>query len=210
MTTDYDAIRRTLSLDPTLKHAITFAPGIRILRQDPWEALCCFIISQNNNIKRIKGIVQRLCSCPWRADSFQRLLFLSFPSAISCCHIGGTGATALRLSCQIPAGCCPACQQRTGAAGCHSADAAGAGARPSDADCRRRSQGRRLCFALRIPSAGVLPDGCLDEAGVCRTLSQRLPDCAQDFIGIAQQYLFHYVRCCPQILEAPEKEAALV
>lgn len=37
-----------------------------------------------------------------------------------------------------------------------------------------------------------------------------LPDCAQDFIGIAQQYLFHYVRCCPQILEAPEKEAALV
>ena len=63
LTTDYDAIRRTLSLDPTLKHAITFAPGIRILRQDPWEALCCFIISQNNNIKRIKGIVQRLCSC---------------------------------------------------------------------------------------------------------------------------------------------------
>ena len=37
-----------------------------------------------------------------------------------------------------------------------------------------------------------------------------LPDCAQDFIGIAQQYLFHYARCCPQILEAPEKEAALV
>ena len=32
-----------------------------------------------------------------------------------------------------------------------------------------------------------------------------LPDCAQDFIGIAQQYLFHYVRRCPQILEAPEK-----
>lgn len=35
--------------------------GIRILRQEPWEALCSFIISQNNNIPRIKGIVSRLC-----------------------------------------------------------------------------------------------------------------------------------------------------
>lgn len=35
--------------------------GIRILRQDPWEALCSFIISQNNNIPRIKGIISRLC-----------------------------------------------------------------------------------------------------------------------------------------------------
>ncbi len=59
---DYDAIRRELSaLDPTLAKAAAFAPGIRILNQDPWEALCCFILSQNNNIPRIKGIVERLC-----------------------------------------------------------------------------------------------------------------------------------------------------
>ncbi len=32
-----------------------------------------------------------------------------------------------------------------------------------------------------------------------------LPDCAQDFIGIAQQYLFHYVRCCPQIFGSSRK-----
>lgn len=60
--TDYTAIRTELShLHPTLKKAIQYAPGIRILRQEPWEALCCFILSQNNNITRIKGIVQRLC-----------------------------------------------------------------------------------------------------------------------------------------------------
>lgn len=35
--------------------------GIRILKQEPWEALCSFIISQNNNIPRIKGIIERLC-----------------------------------------------------------------------------------------------------------------------------------------------------
>lgn len=37
------------------------ASGIRILRQDHWEALCSFIISQNNNIPRIKKIVDGLC-----------------------------------------------------------------------------------------------------------------------------------------------------
>ena len=59
---DYGKIRNDISkLHPVLKEASAYAPGIRILRQDPWEALCTFIISQNNNIKRIKGIVERLC-----------------------------------------------------------------------------------------------------------------------------------------------------
>ena len=48
-------------MDPILEQAAQYAPGIRILQQEPWEALCCFIISQNNNISRIKGIVARLC-----------------------------------------------------------------------------------------------------------------------------------------------------
>ncbi len=43
-----------------LKEAATFSRGIRILRQEPWETLCSFIISQNNNIPRIKGIIDRL------------------------------------------------------------------------------------------------------------------------------------------------------
>ena len=59
---DYKSIKDDLSeLDPILCTAAQYAPGIRILQQDPWEALCCFIISQNNNIPRIKGIVSRLC-----------------------------------------------------------------------------------------------------------------------------------------------------
>ncbi len=36
-------------------------PGIRILKQNEWEAICSFIISANNNIPRIKGIIERLC-----------------------------------------------------------------------------------------------------------------------------------------------------
>ena len=59
--TDYSAIIERLSEDETLAKACRFAPGIRILRQDAWEALCSFIISQNNNIPRIKKIVTSLC-----------------------------------------------------------------------------------------------------------------------------------------------------
>lgn len=58
---DYDTINKILADDPTLKKAIEYAGGIRILRQPAWETLCSFIISQNNNIKRISGIIERLC-----------------------------------------------------------------------------------------------------------------------------------------------------
>jgi len=60
--TDYKKSREVLSaLHPALKEAAEFAGGIRILKQEPFEALCSFIISQNNNIPRIKGIIERLC-----------------------------------------------------------------------------------------------------------------------------------------------------
>lgn len=58
--TDYQAIIHSIKT-PLLKTASQFGFGIHILRQDSWEALCSFIISQNNNIPRIKGIIERLC-----------------------------------------------------------------------------------------------------------------------------------------------------
>ncbi len=62
LNTDYEEIKAEISrLDERLIDITKFAPGIRILKQDAWEGLCSFIISQNNNIARIKGIVQRLC-----------------------------------------------------------------------------------------------------------------------------------------------------
>ena len=53
--------RPLAAMSPALAEAAAFAPGIRILRQEPWEALCSFILSQNNHIPRIKGIIERLC-----------------------------------------------------------------------------------------------------------------------------------------------------
>ena len=58
---DYGTICKRLCADEYLNRAINAYSGIRILKQDEWEALCSFIISQNNNIPRIKGIIERLC-----------------------------------------------------------------------------------------------------------------------------------------------------
>lgn len=58
---DYENYCRVLSDDENIKKACEEYYGIRILHQKPWEALCSFIISQNNNIPRIMGIIERLC-----------------------------------------------------------------------------------------------------------------------------------------------------
>jgi len=58
---NYAAIRAQLGIDDFMRQACDFGAGIRILRQDKWEALCSFIISQCNNIPRIKKIVGALC-----------------------------------------------------------------------------------------------------------------------------------------------------
>ncbi len=61
--TDYEKIKEDMAkLDPKLKDITKFAPGIRILKQDSWEAICSFMLSQNNNIPRIKGIIELLCT----------------------------------------------------------------------------------------------------------------------------------------------------
>jgi N-glycosylase/DNA lyase len=52
---DYDAIERSLRRDRRLWEALDFAPGLRILRQDPWECTAAFITSIASNIPRISG-----------------------------------------------------------------------------------------------------------------------------------------------------------
>lgn len=58
---DYASIEKVISSDETLTKMYKLCNGVRVLNQEPWETLCSFIISQNNNIKRIKGIIERLC-----------------------------------------------------------------------------------------------------------------------------------------------------
>lgn len=60
---DYEKIsEKFLGINSVMDSAVKECAGIRILRQEPWEALCSFIISQNNNIPRIKKIINSLCA----------------------------------------------------------------------------------------------------------------------------------------------------
>ncbi len=59
--TDYEEIKKQLSKDEVTRKAIEKGKGIRILKQEFFETVISFIISQNNNIPRIKGIVEKLC-----------------------------------------------------------------------------------------------------------------------------------------------------
>ena len=58
---NYGEIKRELSnIDKYLKTSVEYGKGIRILNQDLWETIISFIISANNNIPRIKGIIERI------------------------------------------------------------------------------------------------------------------------------------------------------
>lgn len=78
---DYEAIRRGFDAGEYLKKCADFGAGIRILHQDRWEALCSFIISQCNNIPRIKKIVETLCREFGEPLEMEGERYYTFPSA---------------------------------------------------------------------------------------------------------------------------------
>ena len=61
MDRDYDEIKNELrKIDENMEESIKYGDGIRLLNQDLWETIISFIISANNNIPRIKGIIERI------------------------------------------------------------------------------------------------------------------------------------------------------
>ena len=59
--TDYSAITSAFEEDEIVSAAVRSCPGMRLLNQEPFETLITFIISANNNIPRIRKIVEAIC-----------------------------------------------------------------------------------------------------------------------------------------------------
>lgn len=197
---DYGAIRQELSaIHPVLAEAARYAPGIRILNQEPFEALISFIISQNNNIKRITGIVERLCDC------------FGEP-------VGTTGRytfpTAERLAALSPDDLAPI---RAGFRHRYIIDAAekvADGAVDLEA-LRTLPYDQAKAQLMRITGVGVKVADCVLLYGLHRTEGFPLdvwmkramavllpgiqPACFGRYAGIAQQYIFHYARMHPDL-----------
>ena len=78
---DYENIKKELSkIDDNMKKSIIYGEGIRILNQDLWETIISFIISANNNIPRIKGIIERLSEKYGEKIEYKGETYYTFPT----------------------------------------------------------------------------------------------------------------------------------
>ena len=185
LSTDYGELKRRYSEDETLSRACGFAGGIRLLRQDAWEALSSFIISQNNNIPRIKGIIARLTEhCggyptaeQLRGETPESLGFLR--SGFRAKYL--TDAVEKVLSGEVgleKAKSLPLDEARDELMKIR-------GVGPKVADCT-------LLFGMYRIDA--LPKDVWVKRILAEWYPNGLPECVKGTEGIAQQYLFHYIR----------------
>ena len=78
---NYEKIKEQLSkVDQNMKKSIEYGNGIRILNQDLWETIISFIISANNNIPRIKGIIERLSEKYGDEIKYKENKYYTFPT----------------------------------------------------------------------------------------------------------------------------------
>ncbi len=79
---NYEEIKDKLEkIDENMKLSIKYGEGIRILNQDLWETIISFIISANNNIPRIKGIIERLSKKYGKEIKWNNESYYTFPTA---------------------------------------------------------------------------------------------------------------------------------
>ena len=79
---DYQKIKNQLmQIDENMKKSVEYGQGIRILNQDLWETIISFIISANNNIPRIKGIIERLSKKYGKEIELNNTKYYTFPTA---------------------------------------------------------------------------------------------------------------------------------
>ena len=79
--TDYGKIESDISkIDENVKLAVKNTSGIRNLRQDFFEMIISYIISANNNIPRIKGIIERLSKKYGKKIEFNNKKYYTFPT----------------------------------------------------------------------------------------------------------------------------------
>ena len=190
--TDYSILKKRFSQDETMEKACNYAGGIRILKQDKWEALSSFIISQNNNIPRIKGIINRLCQHyggyplpqDMKNETVESLEFLR--SGFRAKYL--VDAVAKILSGEINME--KISQMPIDDARKKLMTIKGVG--PKVAECT-------LLFGFYRTEA--FPKDVWIKRVMEKWYPNGLPECVKGYEGIAQQYLFHYIRNTQDKLE---------
>ena len=203
---DYTAILAELTAeDRILAEAAREFPGIRLLNQQPFEALISFIISANNHIQRIRGIVERLCVLAGERGELEGREFFAFPTPERLAALSEEELRALGAGYRAPYLLQTArkiCEgfslEQLRAMPYKEARAVLCtlpGVGPKVADCILLfSLGKKEAF----PADTWIRKGMEQLYGVtCTTVGQIEAFAQQHFgayAGIAQQYLFHYAR----------------
>lgn len=195
---DYSSVIKGFESDSYLTAAAEYGQGIRILRQEPLETIISFIISSNNNIKRIRGIIERFCGTYGKSlgAPFGEELF-AFPDREDIERITLEGLEPLRAGFRqkyimdavekIRRGdLCPEDLNAmdTAAAGAALMQVKGVGQKVSDC-ILLFAYGRHEVFPKDVWIKRVISDVYGDDCYVA------------DFgknAGVIQQYLFHYAR----------------
>ena len=189
---DYKSIIKKISDDSTVRTAAEYSSGIRILNQDSWEALCSFIISQNNNIPRIKGIIERLC------ENFGNKIEggYTFPTARVIANLTADDLSVIRSGFRAKYIIDAACKVASGEIDLEALKIADydiareqllkiKGVGPKVADCV-------LLYGLSHIEA--FPRDVWINRALTQMFNGNIPDCAKEYGGIVQQYIFHYIR----------------
>ena len=192
LNTDYSEYIKRFSADPTLKDACEGSSGIRILRQEPFETLVSFIISQNNNIPRISGIIDRLCeSFGEKTDGG-----FSFPTAKRLRGITADDLAPLRAGFRARYIADAVSRVNSGEIDFGEIDAL-----PLDPAREKLKTivgvGDKVADCVLLFAFHKL-DAFPKDVWVKRIMSEfypnGLPECVKGAEGVAQQYLFDYVR----------------
>lgn len=194
---DYEKIREKLNIDDFMRQATAYGAGIRILKQDKWEALCSFIISQNNHIPRIKKIVETLCTLFGEPIEFDGGLYYSFPTPERLSTLDESDLTPLRCGYRSDYILCAAKAVADGSLNLEALS------RSSIPNARRellkiRGVGNKVADCVLLFGLGML-DSFPVDVWMKRALSEHFspdfdPNVFSPYAGIAQQYIFHYVR----------------
>ena len=99
---DYAAVAAEYDCIPAASRAIGLFPGLRVLNQPPWEALVAFILSANNNVSRICGLVRALCANYGQRYDCGGITLYAFPTPERLADCGEAELRALKVGYRAP------------------------------------------------------------------------------------------------------------
>jgi len=190
---DYLAINNEISSNDTLRKILEFSSGIHILRQPLFESLITFIISQNNNIKRITTIVNSLCRLFGEEISSG---FYSFPKPEVLASLNLSDLSPLRCGFRDKYILDAATRWVSG-----DINQDIVGKAPSDIArselMKIKGVGPKVANCTLLYGAArfdILPEDVWIKRALAEYFPDGLPEFVLEYAGIIQQYIFYYAR----------------